>query len=405
MNNKHESKETQITGKPAVGSQPDLIGKQIGDYKINREIGHGGMAVVYEAYQQSLDRNVAVKIIPKALVEDPEYLERFKREAASAAKLNHPNIVSIHGFGQFGDTYYYVMDLAKGRTLDNIIETKKNELLKSARQFNIDDALKIITQTASALGYAHKEGVIHRDIKPGNLMIDEESGRVLITDFGLARSTRWEKITPRASLFGTPAYMSPEQAGGKELDQRTDIYSLGAVLYEMLTGKVPYPGNNALEVIDKVKTEPIVPPAKLNPNIPHGVESIILKAMSKDIRLRYKDMDELIYDIKKYQRGAKITTFARIAGEKAEKEMRRKRLIPLIPLLVLILLGAVFGIYLWQSYYNKKKETAYINSKLQLAENYKRLGMHGDARKIYEEIITKYPDTEYAAKAMEGLSR
>lgn len=401
--NEHESKETQAGGKPTIESQPDLIGKQIGDYKIIREIGHGGMAIVYEAYQQSLDRNVAIKIIPRALVEEPEYLERFKREATAAARLNHPNIVSIHGFGQFSNTYYYVMDKAKGKTLDNLIEEKKRELLKSAQHFNIDDALKIITQTASALSYAHKQGVIHRDIKPGNLMIDEESGRALITDFGLARSAKWEKITPRATLFGTPAYMSPEQSSGKELDKRTDIYSLGAVLYEMLTGRMPYPGSNALEVIDKVKTEPIVPPRSINPNITHGIESIILKTMSKDIRLRYQDMDELIYDIRRYQEGGRITTFTRIAERKVENKRRKRHYIALIPLFILIALIIAFGIHIFQSYYKKQKLNKYLDSKFQLADNYEHLGMYDEARKLYEEIIAKYPDTDYAAKAKDRL--
>lgn len=400
---KEESKETSLTGKPAIESQPELIGKQIGDYKITREIGHGGMAIVYEAYQQSLDRNIAIKIIPRALVEEPEYLERFKREASAAAKLNHPNIVSIHGFGQFDNICYYVMDLAKGKTLDALIEEKKRELLKSAQRFNIDDALKIITQIASALGYAHKQGVIHRDIKPANLMIDEESGRVLITDFGLARSKRWEKITPRASLFGTPAYMSPEQASGREVDQRTDIYSLGAVLYEMLTGGMPYPGSNALEVIDKVKTEPIVSPCSINPNIPHGVESIILKAMSKDIRLRYQNMDELIYDIRRYQQGEKITTFTRIAQKKIEREERKKHWFALIPLLISAGLIITFGFYIFQNYHKKRKEDKYLNSKFQLAENYTHLGMLAEARKVYEEIIKQYPDSNYASKARDRL--
>lgn len=402
-NNKKET--TSIDKKIDIGSQDDLKGQIVGDYKITKEIGRGGMAVVYEAYQISLDRNVALKVIPRSLVEEPEYLERFKREAASAAKLSHPNIVSIHGFGQIDKTYYYIMDLAKGKTLDKIIEGKKHELLKSAKQFTVEDALKIIEQAGSALSYAHKEGLIHRDIKPGNIMIDSESGRVLITDFGLAKSKKWERITPKASLFGTPAYMSPEQASGKELDHRTDIYSLGAVLYEMLSGSMPFTGNNALEVIDKVKADPIIPPTKFNNSIPHGIESIILKAMSKDTRLRYQSMDEFISDIQRFRKGDKITTYIRIAQKKVEHEKAVKRNIRLLPLYIFIAISIIFGIVLWLNYTRKIKVGKYLNSKFQLADNYEQLGMKDEAVKVYREIIDDFPSSKYAAQAKDRLNK
>lgn len=319
--NKKESDETFIDGtKVTFTPSKDLIGKQFGDYKIIKEIGHGGMAAVYESYQISLDRKVAIKIIPKTLTEEPQYLERFKREAKGAANLNHQNIVSIHGFGKFDDTHYYVMDLVRGKTLYDLIEEKKKDPLARARKFNIKEALEIIEQAANALSYAHSQSIIHRDIKPSNLFIDDKTQRVLITDFGLAKSQKWEKITPRASLFGTPAYMSPEQAQGKSLDNRTDIYSLGAVLYEMLTGIEPYIGDNALEVIEKVKSEPITPPSKHNLNIPPEVEAIILKAISKDIWLRYQSMDEFLKDIELFLKGEKITTFTQIAKQQLEEK-------------------------------------------------------------------------------------
>lgn len=405
MNINNESHETRISDKkPSFESPQDLVGRQIGDYKVIKEIGRGGMAVVYGAYQISLNRIVALKIISNTLIEEPEYLERFKREASSAARLSHPNIVSIHDFGQTENIYYYVMDLAKGKTLDKIIEEKEKELLKSARRFSIDDALNIIEQTANALGYAHKQGIIHRDIKPGNIIIDEETKRALITDFGLAKSKRWEKITPKASLFGTPAYMSPEQASGKELDHRTDIYSLGAVLYEMLTGTTPYSGNNALEVIDKVKTEPIIPPKKINRDIPNSIESIILKTMSKDIHLRYQNMDELLQDIQKFRKGTYISTFTRIAQQKVVREKRLRRELFLIPVYIFTALLVIFGAYTWLNYSKKQIRIRDAYSKFQLAGNYEQLGMQGEAIKIYKEIIEKYPDTEYAEQAIGKLA-
>jgi serine/threonine protein kinase len=404
--NKKEIEETQVSGKKIESgiSPQDFAGKIVGDYKFVKEIGHGGMAVVYEAHQISLDRDVAIKIISHALVEDPEYLERFKREASSAAGLNHSNIVSIHGFGQFGNTYYYAMDLARGKTLDKIIEEKKHEILKKAKVFNVDEALTIIEQAANALAYAHKHGVIHRDIKPSNLIIDDETKRTLITDFGLAKSTRWEKITPTASLFGTPAYMSPEQASGKEVDHRSDVYSLGAVLYEMLTGVLPYSGNNALEVIDKVKTEPILPPRSINIHIPPAIEYIILKAMSRSIKLRYNSMNDLLTDIANFKKGETITTFMKIAQKKSGDKIANKKMLRSIVIFVIGIM-IVVSVYAFLQYSKKRTETRDVESKFQLAENYEQIGMKNEAIKTYKEILEKYPNTKQAKLAMERLSK
>lgn len=404
---KKNPEDTVVDGKSPLklASPQDIIGKTLGDFKIIKELGRGGMAIVYEARQISLDRNVAIKIIPQALVEEPEYLERFKREASSAANLNHPNIVSIHGFGKLENTYYYVMDLAKGKTLDVIIEEKKHGLFKKVKQFAAVDALKIIEQAAGALSYAHKQGIIHRDIKSSNFIIDEETGRVLITDFGLSKSTRWEKITSNASLFGTPAYMSPEQASGKEVDERTDIYSLGTVMFEMLTGTLPYSGDNALEVIDKVKTEPIPLPKKINKYIPEAVESVILKAMSRDLHLRYQSMDEFLLDIQKFSEGEKISDFVKIARHRVETVKRMKRIFLVSPLVIIVVLGVSFGLYKFTSYINKKHTSKRMSEQFQLAENYERMGLKGSAQEIYKEIIEKHPGTEYAVKAKTQLSK
>jgi len=404
--NKKEIEETQISNKKidsAIPSQ-DLTGKVIGDYKFLKEIGRGGMAIVYEAHQISLDRDVAIKIITQSLIEDSEYLERFKREASAAAGLNHSNIVSIHGFGQFGNTYYYAMDLAHGKTLDKIIEEKKHEILKKAKVFTPDEALLIIEQAASALSYAHKHGVIHRDIKPSNLIIDDETKRTLITDFGLAKATRWEKITPTASLFGTPAYMSPEQASGKEVDHRTDIYSLGAVLYEMLTGVLPYSGNNALEVIDKVKTDPIVSPRSINPNIPLAVEYIILKAMSRSIKLRYNSMSDMLNDIINYKKGESITTFMKIAQKKSGTKPSSNKILKLMVGFLLIILVLVSG-YIFLKSSKEHTITRDMESKIQLAENYEQIGMKSEAIKTYKEIMERHPNTPQAVIAKERLSK
>jgi serine/threonine protein kinase len=402
---KKETEETQISKKDFVKpSHDDLSGKTIGDYRFIKELGRGGMAIVYEAHQISLDRDVAVKIIPKTLIEDPEYLERFKREASSAANLNHSNIVSIHGFGQFGDLYYYAMDLEHGKTLENVIQDKKHELLKKAKVFKIDEALSIVLQAASALSYAHKHGIVHRDIKPSNLIIDTEANRILITDFGLAKSNRWEKITPTASLFGTPAYMSPEQASGKDVDRRTDIYSLGAVFYEMLTGALPYSGSNALEVIDKVKTDPIVSPRSINPSIPVEIEYIILKAMSRDLKLRYNSMDDFLNDLARFQQGEKVDTFIKIARKRTiEKPINRKW----VRFAIVLAIGfiALICTFFMLDYSKKREKIRDIESTLQLAENYEQLNMKSEAIRVYKEVIERYPNTSYSKIAEEKLSK
>jgi len=325
MDNNKNSDETIAGQSPPIISDESIIGRQTDDYKIIEEIGHGGMALVYKARQISLDRDVALKIIPRELIEEPEYVERFKREASAAANLNHPNIVSIHGFGRFRNTYYYVMDLVRGRTLDKILEEKKHSPVRGSRRFSLNESIRIISQAAAGLAYAHSRGIIHRDIKPGNLFIEDNTNRVLITDFGLARSVHWEKITPRASLFGTPAYMSYEQARGNALDFRTDIYSLGAVFYELLTGVEPYKGENALDIIEKVKTEPIELPHKLNSDISPKLESIVIKAMSKDIFLRYQTMNEFINAIEQFSSDRETAVFTDIAETKIRERGRLKK--------------------------------------------------------------------------------
>lgn len=399
MNNAAPADNSKDTFDTATSSshkqnQP-LDAQQIGNYRLLKEIGRGGMAIVYEAFQISLNRSVAIKIITSDLSEEPEYLERFKREAQAAANLSHANIVSVHEFGQWDNKYYYVMDLIHGKTIDALILEKKHELLKSAQRFTSDETLDIIEQAAQALSYAHKSGVIHRDIKPSNILIDQNTKRVLIADFGLARSTRWEKITPRASLFGTPAYMSPEQAEGKPVDHRTDIYSLGALFFEMLTGNSPYPGNNALDVINKVKTLPITPPRKINPNIPLPVQSIILRAMSKDIRYRYPEMESFLVDIKNYRSGQKISTYKEIAVKQISKKKKFYSTI----IYILLSLAAIAGISIWWLYLRERTSAMDIKQQLELARNYELAGMKGKAVEIYTEIIEQYQGTEYSQMA------
>jgi len=423
MENNDRLKETQPSDQNPVGhgAEHNLVGKQIEDYIVTKEIGRGGMAIVYEAHQVSLDRTVALKIIPHEFTSDANSLKRFKREASAMANFSHPNIVSIHGFGEYENFHYYVMDLVKGKTLDAILEDKKHELLKSARRLPINESLKIVEQIANALSYAHKNGVIHRDIKPSNIIINPEAGQVLISDFGLAWSDKWEKITPRASLFGTPAYMSPEQAGGKELTFKTDIYSLGAVLFEMLTGNPPFQGHNVLEVIDKVKNDSIPSPRDINPNIPTDIELIVLKAMSKDIRLRYQSIDDMIVELQKFTRASLAKTVKKsepvaklespahsqpiILSRTTESSHRANKQIIYAVIFVIVATVLLAEFYIFRDIRRKKEEIRIITNNFQLAEKYQHSGMVDEAKRVYKDIIGRYMNTVYAARAAEKLSK
>ncbi|MCB8962274.1 MAG: protein kinase [Ardenticatenales bacterium] len=252
----------------------DHSGQTIGKYKLIRRLGQGGMAQVYQAIQPTIDRPVAIKVMHSHLAENDDFLARFKREARGMGLLRHPNIVSILDFDNAGDIYFMVMDFIEGPTLQSYLE--KHAPL-SAMQ-----SLQITRQLASALAYAHHRGTVHRDIKPGNVMFTDESCKdVVLTDFGIARLMDGANLTMSGTISGTPSYMSPEAAQGARVDDRADIYSLGVILYEMVTGRTPYEGDTPIAVIMKHVTEPLPPPTAINPNIPDDVVRIIERSLAK----------------------------------------------------------------------------------------------------------------------------
>lgn len=268
----------------------DLTSKTFGKYELRERLGSGGMAEVYKAYHATLDRFVAIKILHPFLREDPTFKERFEREARSVARLRHPNIVQVYDFDQDPETgqYYMVMEYIDGPTLSTELE----RLRAQGQWMTIPHAISITRDLASALAYAHAHNMVHRDVKPANVMIDSD-GRIVLTDFGIARMVTGPQMTASGTMVGTPAYMSPEQGLGQLVDHRSDIYSLGVVLYQLAAGGVPYDADTPIAVVLMHVQEPLPPPSSINPEIPPGLERVIYKALAKSPDERYQRIEEL----------------------------------------------------------------------------------------------------------------
>jgi eukaryotic-like serine/threonine-protein kinase len=255
-----------------------------GRYRVLKRLGAGGMAEVYCAEDQQLGRRVALKLLHRRFADDEQFVERFRREASSAAGLSHPNIVGIFDRGEWDGTYYIAMEFVEGRTLKDIIRDRGPAPPEAAADITL--------QILRAAGYAHKRGIVHRDIKPHNVLIDTE-GRVRVTDFGIARAGVSD-MTETGSVMGTAQYLSPEQAQGRPVDARSDLYSTGIVLYELLTGRVPFDAESPVSVALMQVSEPPVPPMEVNPEVPPALDAVTLRAMEKDPGRRYQDADEFI---------------------------------------------------------------------------------------------------------------
>jgi eukaryotic-like serine/threonine-protein kinase len=266
-----------------------------GRYRIVRKLGSGGMANVYLAEDEDLGRRVAIKILNDRYANDDLFIERFRREAKSAAALSHPNIVSVYDRGEAEGTYYIAMEVIEGRSLKELIMTRG--------PLPIPQALAYSHEMLEALRFAHRHGIIHRDIKPHNILIGE---RLKVTDFGIARAGA-SQMTEAGSIMGTAQYLSPEQARGAPVTASSDLYSVGIVLYEMLTGKVPFTGDSAIEIAMKHLNEPPKPPSKIRPEIPEELDQVVLRALAKNPEDRYQTAEEFSEDLHRVEAGLPLS--------------------------------------------------------------------------------------------------
>jgi serine/threonine-protein kinase len=282
-----------------------LVGKQLAKYKIQAEIGRGGMGAVYLGYDPALDRHVAVKVLPPHLAWQTELVERFLREARTAARLRHPNIVTIYDVGQEGENYYFVMEYLEGETLTHLIQQRGT--------LSPQEVLAMLRPLAEALDYAHQRGLIHRDIKPANIVVGP-GGHVTLTDFGIARATQETRLTATGAVVGTPAYMSTEQAQGQQVEAPSDQYSLAVVAYEMLSGQVPFDADSTMALLYKIIHEPPPPICAVRPDLPVAVQEVFNRALAKNPAERYPTVSAFVSALEGALGGQAVPTFRATTG-------------------------------------------------------------------------------------------
>lgn len=289
----------------------------LGDFRLLDELGRGGMGVVYRARQRSLDREVALKVLPSHITLDVDAVARFRREATLAARLEHPNIVAIHSVGRDGDTHFFAMELIDGAPLQRLDP-------RTGRPRSVRECVELCVTVGEALALAHAQGVLHRDVKPSNILVRRD-GTPVLTDFGLARDADKPSLTRTGTFAGTPHYVSPEQASARrDVDARTDVWSLGATLYELLTTKVPFDGDSTAEILDRIhRTEP-VDPVRLVPDLATDLAAIVLKALEKEPARRYASMAAFVADLRAFLEFRPVTARRATAMLRVKRWIRRE---------------------------------------------------------------------------------
>ena len=307
---------------------PMSKGTMISHYKIIEKIGAGGMGEVYLAEDTKLKRKVAVKFLPSHLSPDNEIQTRFVREAQTIARLNHPNIISIHDVSEFKGRPYYVMELVEGETLRDISHDKP---------LPFDLIVDYAIQICQGLGEAHRAGIIHRDIKSANIVVDKQ-GRVRLLDFGLAVAKGDDKLTRTGSTLGTISYMSPEQVSGRDIDHRSDLFSLGVVLYELITGRTPFKRDNEGATLKAIIEDNPEPLTRYRSDVPEKLQDIVFKLLEKDKELRYQSAEGVIADLKRLMYDSSQSGYSRIVTAKP----KRTKLIVGIAAFTVVVIAAVF---------------------------------------------------------------
>lgn len=296
-----------------------------GRYRIESAVGEGGMAKVFRGQDVVLSRTVAVKVLAPEFARDGRFVERFRREAQSAAALSHPNVVSVFDTGSDGPVHYIVMEFLEGRTL--------REVLAADGRLHPDRAAEIAESMCQALATAHHHGLVHRDVKPGNVMLTP-SGEVKVMDFGIARVTTGEALTQTATVLGTASYFSPEQAKGEGVDPRSDVYSAGCVLYEMLTGRPPFSGDSPVSIAYKHVREEAPLPSSLNPDVSPALDSVVMKALAKNPANRYQTALEMAEDLRRVRQGGQVMATPILPGQPTEvvhRPARHTEVMPALP--------------------------------------------------------------------------
>jgi serine/threonine protein kinase len=377
----------------------------IGKYKILREIGKGGMGIVYKALDSTTQKSVAIKVLPPTMV-DRVTVERFNREIHAMSRLQHPNVLKVYDFGMTKGKHYFAMEFVEGESLKAMIRRKGS--------LSIKETLDIVSQVGDALAYAHKEGMIHRDIKPGNIMITKK-GEVKVMDFGLVQIAGITRVTAEGSAVGTPEYMSPEQITDGEVDSRTDIYSLGVVMYEMLTGHPPFEANTYQAIMMKHKYETPPPISKLRPEVPLELEKIVMKTMAKNVVHRYQKIEELLNDINRLKgmqsqmetEAYGIHPFIGVANSKYKGKLKKRLFHVTIITVILALLawlGYRYRVDIYSFLYNIGLETSIVLKgksilveeaehhlkRLEMADEYHTIGLKFYREGLIDRAIAEY---------------